>query len=254
VGGRLDGHVAVVTGGAAGIGRATACLLAAEGARVAVADVDEVGGERVARAIADAGGEAHAVPLDVTDEAAVEAAFARIAAELGDVRVLVACAGGSRTDDRPADELTAAVFDATVGRDLRGTVLCAGAAVRSMRAGGRGGAIVTLASYHALGGDSGGHAYVAAKGGVIALTRALAARYGADRIRANTIAPGIVLTDRVRARIADDGVDLDAVARRHPFAVSDPEAIAEVALFLVSPEARTVTGCTVAADGGLSLY
>ncbi|HEU5150267.1 MAG TPA: SDR family NAD(P)-dependent oxidoreductase [Iamia sp.] len=252
--GRLDADVAVVTGGAAGIGRATAGRLAVEGARVAVADVDETGAERVARAIVDAGGTACAIPLDVTDEAAVEAAFARIAAELGDVRVLVACAGGARTDDRPIDELTAAAFDATVARDLRGTALCAGAAVRSMRAGDRGGAIVTFASYHALGGDSGGHAYVAAKGGVIALTRALAARYGTEGIRANVIAPGVVLTDRVRARIAEDDVDLDAVRQRHPFAVAGPEAMAEVALFLASPEARTITGCTVVADGGLSLY
>jgi len=206
---RLADDVAVITGGGAGIGRAIAQLFAAEGARVAVADVDVEAAATVAKSIRETGGQARALPLDVRDAVSVTAVFEEVERLLGPVSVLVNNAGGSRDDDGPV---------------------------------------------HALGGDSPAHAYSAAKGGVIATTRSMAARYAADGIRVNAIAPGIVLTERVTARIERDRTDLTEIRTHHPHAVGSPDDVARIALFLASPDSRLITGSTLAADGGLSLY
>jgi len=250
---RLADEVAVITGGGAGIGRATAELFALHGARVAVADVDAEVAATAAKAIRQAGGDAVLVPLDVRDGRSVTAAFEEVERSLGPVTVLVNCAGGSRDDDSPVHTLTEDAFDATVALDLRGTLLCCRAALGQMRRVGRG-SIVNLVSYHALGGDGPDHAYAAAKGGVISATRSMAARYATDGIRVNAIAPGIVLTDRVAGRIERDRIDLAAVRATHPYAVGVPDDVARIALFLASPDSRMITGSTLAADGGLSLY
>jgi NAD(P)-dependent dehydrogenase (short-subunit alcohol dehydrogenase family) len=245
--------VAVVTGGSAGIGRATAQLLAERGSAVVVADLDERGGAEVIDVIRRAGGRGTFVALDVSDEDAVDKAFSWIDGNVGPTGVLVNCAGGSHREDGPVHALEPGVLDATLAVDLRGTVLCAGAAVLRMRRLGRG-AIVNLSSFHALGGDSPGHAYAAAKGAVISLTRTMAAHYAVDGVRVNAVAPGIVLTQRVRRRIEEDGIDLADVQARHPFAVGEPETIARIVAFLTSDDARMITGCTLPADGGLTLY
>lgn len=250
---RLADDVAVITGGGAGIGRAIAQLFAAEGARVAVADVDVEAAATVAKSIRETGGQARALPLDVRDAVSVTAVFEEVERLLGPVSVLVNNAGGSRDDDGPVHALTEEAIDATIGLDLRGTLLCCRAALGQMRRAGRG-SVINLASYHALGGDSPAHAYSAAKGGVIATTRSMAARYAADGIRVNAIAPGIVLTERVAARIERDRTDLTEIRTHHPHAVGSPDDVARIALFLASPDSRLITGSTLAADGGLSLY
>jgi NAD(P)-dependent dehydrogenase (short-subunit alcohol dehydrogenase family) len=231
--GRLAGRVAVVTGATAGIGRQVAALFTSEGATVAELDLD-------AR-----------VPTDVTDPAQVDAAFERIEQELGPPTVLVNCAGGSRSDDGPVDSLDPATLRATLDLDLGGTVSCVRAAVPRMRRAG-GGSIVNLTSYVAFDGSSRTHAYVAAKGAVASLTRALAGTYGPDGIRVNAVAPGIVLTDRIRARLALGSGTLDEVRSTHPFAVGQPEQVASVVLFLAGDESALLTGCVIHADGGLS--
>jgi NAD(P)-dependent dehydrogenase (short-subunit alcohol dehydrogenase family) len=132
-------------------------------------------------------------------------------------------------------------------------MLTARSAIPRMRRCG-GGSIVNFASYTAVHGSSDSHAYVAAKGGVISLTRALASRYAQDGIRVNAIAPGIVLTERVQRRIDDAGVDLDAIRKTHPHAITDPESIATVALFLASSDSAPITGAIVPADGGLTIF
>ncbi len=252
-GGRVEGRVAVVTGAAAGIGRAVACALAAEGATVVALDVDDDAGANVISSLRAGGARAVFCHTDVRDERAVEAAFDIAEHDAGPVGILVHCAGGSRDDDAPLDALESSAYDAAVDLNLRAAALCGRAALRRMRAHG-GGSIVLLSSYLALGTDSASHAYAAAKGGVIALARAMAARYAADGIRVNVVAPGIVLTDRVRGRIGAGGVDLDAVTARHPGAVGEPADIAAVALFLAGDEARMITGSVIAADGGLSAF
>jgi NAD(P)-dependent dehydrogenase (short-subunit alcohol dehydrogenase family) len=251
--GRLDGAVAVVTGGGAGIGRATAARFAAEGARVVVADLDGEAAATTAKAVGESGGDAAPLTVDVRDAHAVTVAFDEVERTRGPIEVLVNCAGGSLDDDGPLHTLGEEALDATFELDLRGTMLCCRAALGQMRRAGRG-RIVNLASFHALGGDSPVHAYAAAKGGVVALTRSLAARYATDGIRVNAIAPGIVLTDRVRGRIARDGTDLTALRARHPFAVGEPDDVARVALFLAGADSCLVTGATLPADGGLTLW
>src|SRR5262249_55889258 len=126
-----------------------------------------------------------------------------------------------------------------------------------------GGAIVNMSSVAALRGSFAGHVYVAAKGGIIAFTKALAGEYAQDNVRANAICPGLVLTDRVKQRFGDDpdtpaptpqGQVIKAQFKRYPFSVGQPEDIARIALFLASDEARMITGAIIPADGGLSAY
>jgi NAD(P)-dependent dehydrogenase (short-subunit alcohol dehydrogenase family) len=249
--GRFEGRVAVVTGAASGIGRAVAELFASEGAAVALLDLDGDRASRAAGAITASGGAARAVSCDVTDSRQVEAAFDVVEAELGTPSVLVNCAGGSRADDGPIDEIDAATLSATLDLDLGGTVNCVRCAVPRMRRAGSG-SIVNLVSYVALDGSSRTHAYVAAKGAVASLTRAMAGTYGPDGVRVNAVAPGIVLTERVRERLEATQVSLDDVRRGHPFAVGRPEHLAPVVLFLASDDSRLVSGCVLPADGGLS--
>jgi NAD(P)-dependent dehydrogenase (short-subunit alcohol dehydrogenase family) len=122
-----------------------------------------------------------------------------------------------------------------------------------MRAAG-GGSVVVFTSFHALGGEHHAHAYVAAKGALLTLARTMAASYAADGIRVNALAPGIVLTDRVQARVDADGVDLGAVTAHHPGAVGSPDDIARIAAFLASDDARMITGAVIPADGGLTAF
>jgi NAD(P)-dependent dehydrogenase (short-subunit alcohol dehydrogenase family) len=252
--GRLDGKSVFITGAGSGIGRASALRCGAEGATVTIADIDRERAEATAAAVGAAGGEALGLQVDVTDEAAVSEAVGAAVARFGRLTNLVNCAGGSVAED---DE---------INLDLKGTFLTCRTAIPHIAAAG-GGAIVNFTSVVALRGNFKGHVYTAAKGGIIALTQALAGRYWRDSIRANAIAPGVVLTERVRNRFglgpevpSDQAVQaaLDANARlmdhRHPFGVGTPEDIANVVLFLSSDESRMVNGAVIPAEGGADAY
>ncbi len=255
--GRLVDQVAVISGAGAGIARAAALLFAAEGASVVVAEIDETTGARTADDVMSAGGDALFVPTDATEEDSVERLFAEVDRRYGRLTILYNCTGGSITADTIVSELPLDVFERTIAFDLRSCVLCSRAGVARLKASG-GGSIINMSSYFALTGRDKLHAYTAAKGGVVALTRAMAATYAADRIRVNAIAPGVAVTERVASRGHDAWRRMAEAGEgpwgAHPFGVGRPEDIANIALFLASGESRMVTGLTVPADGGRSAY
>jgi len=191
---RLDGAVAVITGGAHGIGRATATALSASGARVVIVDRDEAAAAVLAADIAAGGASATAIPADVSDEAAVEALFAEVARSAGSIDVLVNNAGVAIR--KPAVELPLADWDAVVAVNMTGMFLCARAAARHMIAAGRGGAIVNTASIMGLsgGGLYPNISYQTTKGAVVNMTRALAVEWAPHGIRVNAVAPTYVRT------------------------------------------------------------
>jgi len=264
--GRLAGKVAFITGAGSGIARAASRIFAREGARVVVAEIDEARGERVARAVRDAGGNAVFIRTDVTDPASVENALREARAHFGALNVLFNCAGGSVAEDKAVTDVDLAVWDHTMGLDLKGPFLCCRFGIPHLVEAG-GGTIVNVSSVVALKGTFPGHVYTAAKGGIIAFTRALAGRYWRNNIRANAIAPGLILSERILSR---SGLDPEAPAGgqmeaamsaneklfdpRHPFSAGVPEDIANVALFLASDESRMVNGALIPAEGGLSAY
>lgn len=251
---RLAGKVAVITGGGAGIGRASSRLFAAEGASVVVAEIDAAAGEASAK---EAGPAARFVHTDVTDEASVEAMVREALAAFGRIDVLLNCAGGSVAEDRHVTEVDLAVWERTIALDMKGPFLCCRHVIPVMLAQGSG-SVVNFSSVVALRGNHYAHVYDTAKGGIIAFTRALAGAYSPKGIRANAICPGVILTERVRGRFTEGNAirfgGMDNLGDRYPFGVGPPEDIANVALFLASDESRMVNGAAIPAEGGMSAY
>jgi NAD(P)-dependent dehydrogenase (short-subunit alcohol dehydrogenase family) len=254
---RLAGHVALISGGARGIGRAAAELFAREGARVVIADIDEPAGAKLSGEL----GTALFIRTDVTDEASVQAAVAATEKQFGKLDLLLNCAGGSIGADAPLGKVdVAAVWGKTMQLDLLGTIHCCHHAIPAIvRAGG--GAVVNMSSGAALRGASPAHIYSAAKGGILSLTRALAGTYAKDNVRVNAICAGRILTERILARYGtpDDpkpaeDQQADARVKEYPFWVGTPQDVAGIALFLASEESRMITGAAIPADGGRSAY
>jgi NAD(P)-dependent dehydrogenase (short-subunit alcohol dehydrogenase family) len=257
----MSGRVAVISGGGGGIGHAAALAFAAAGARVAVIELDPARARRTAAAVTEAGGEAVAIAADITDDAHVAEAMRGVIGRFGRLDILHNCAGGTVPEDGPVTEVPLEVFDRTFGLDVRGTFLCCRHAIPAMiRAGG--GAIVNMSSGAALRGASPFHVYTAAKGAILSFTRALAGTYAKHNIRANVIASGRVMTERIirtwgdlsSDRVKNDPQDPVGRLRDYPFWVGEPEHIAATAVFLASDAARMITGATIAADGGRSAY
>lgn len=245
---RLENHVALITGGGSGIGRATALRFAAEGAAIAVFDRHEDAAQSVADEIESSSGRAIVVTGDVTDLSSLERAGAATTSELGAISILVANAAVSQGDNiLTIDEVT---WDRTVDIVLKGVFFSAKAVLPGMIEAGRG-AIVTVSSVNGQTGI-GEEPYSAAKAGVINLTKNLATRYGANGIRANCIAPGTVQTPIWQQRVDRDPTIFDRIARWYPLRrVGQPEDIANAALFLASDEASWISGAVLNVDGGL---
>src|SRR5690606_12238960 len=195
--GRLEGKVALITGGGGGIGRAAALLFAREGAKVVIAEVVREAGEATAAAIREKGGEALFVATDVSRPEQVEAAVRAAVDAYGGLHVLYNNAGGATSKDGKVTEMDLDEFWRTIGVDLFGTFLGCRFAIPVMAEGG-GGSIINTTSIRAMIGTAGADAYTSAKGGVRALTQALALQWAAHGIRVNAIAPGVILTERVR--------------------------------------------------------
>lgn len=258
---RISGAVALITGGGAGIGRAAAALFAKEGAAVVILDRDEASAAAVTAEIRASGGRALALAADVTREDEVAGGVRQAVEAFGPITVLFNCAGGSLAEDDVVSELEPSVWDRTVAVDLTGTFLVCRAVLPHMQAAGRG-SIVNMSSGAALRGAGTAHAYAAAKGGILSLTRALAGRYARDGIRANAICSGRILTDRIIGRYGRPGQpgpfgeaeSADERVSKYPFWMGSPEDIAGIALFLASEESRMITGAAIPADGGRSAY
>ncbi len=261
---RLKNKVAFITGAGAGIGRACAERFATEGASVVIAEIDEDSGRAAEASVRS--DHSMFVQTDVTDEESIAGALAAAEERFGMINVLVNCAGGSIAEDNAVTEVTPQVWDHTINLDLKGPFLCCRLGIPLLEKAG-GGSIVNFTSVVALKGAFGGHVYTAAKGAIISLTQALAGTYWRQNIRANAIAPGIVLSDRVAARLqmnqaasAEQQIahsiaqDNRLVDRRHPFGHGMPEDIASVALFLASDESRMVNAAVIPAEGGASHY
>jgi NAD(P)-dependent dehydrogenase (short-subunit alcohol dehydrogenase family) len=247
------GSVAVVTGGASGIGRATAERLAREGACVAL--VDRADPEEAARAIVSAGGEAWGIRTDVADEGEVRAMVDAVVSRARRVGVLVNAAGIGTPRPVTIDEATMAEWHDLCAVNLTGTFLCCRAVIPIMRGGG-GATIVNIASELGLVGSPRSAMYGATKGAVVQLTRALAVDHAPDHIRVNCVCPGPIDTPLLRrgvARAADPEAKIRAEMNSTLLGrLGRPEEIASVIHFLASDEASFVTGSIVVADGGVT--
>jgi 2-keto-3-deoxy-L-fuconate dehydrogenase len=248
---KLDGKTALVTGAGSGIGRASAVLFAAEGAKVAVVDRDAAGADATAAAIAAAGGVAHAFVADVAVPDAAVPVVAWMSSNWGRLDVLMCAAGfscGGTVETTTLDDWNA-VFAANVG----GTWLWAKAAIPTMRAGG-GGAILTVSSQMALAGGRSNSAYIAAKGALLSLTRTMALDFAPDNIRVNALVPGAIdtpLLARGLARNADPAAAAERSRQRHALGrFGRPEEVARAALFLACDDASFTTGTALSVEGG----
>jgi NAD(P)-dependent dehydrogenase (short-subunit alcohol dehydrogenase family) len=251
--GRLAGKVAVITGAASGMGRATAELFAKEGAAVAVTDVTDDLGKQVVDTITVGGGTARYWSLDVSNEQQVAEVFSAVALAFGGLDVLVNCAGVIGPD-KPTHELDEAEFDALFAVDVKGVFLCTKHAVRHMLQRGKG-SIVNYSSIYGLVGNDEFTAYHVAKGAVTMQTRQDAAVYGRHNIRVNSVHPSTVLTPLVEGIATQYPGGLPAyeqmmTANQSLRRLGRPEDVAYGVLYLASDEADWVTGVTLPIDGG----
>ena len=257
----FDGKVVIITGGALGMGRATALEFAREGASVIIADVNPAAAENAVaactRAAAETGASGHAlfVDGDVSDAAVCRRVITAATERFGGVDVLFNNVGIQPHDSYASvEDTTEALWDRILGVNLKSYFLMAKYAIPHMRP--RGGVIVNNASVQGLQSMKGVPAYAASKGGVLSLTRQLAVEYAAENIRVLAICPGTIDTELVRAGARTDpegeSAALARYGRSHPLGrIGTPTEVANVVLFLASPKASFMTGEYVCVDGGL---
>ncbi|MBK6656916.1 MAG: SDR family oxidoreductase [Proteobacteria bacterium] len=249
--GILVGRAALITGGASGLGRAAAVLLAAEGAQIMIGDIDDAGGQAVVAEIKAQGGRAHYRHCDVTDRADVRRMVAEAGEVMGGLSILMNNAMSNPSDSYGVDER----WDTMLESGLSAYWAAATAAEPLLIASGHG-SIVQIASIAGakMGIEFASEAYCAAKAGIVGLTRKMAKRLGPQGVRVNCIAPGVIKTPRLRY----SGSDEPEFARRSrkvtPLQrLGRAEEVAELVLFLASDRSSFITGQDIAIDGGLSI-
>jgi NAD(P)-dependent dehydrogenase (short-subunit alcohol dehydrogenase family) len=248
---RFDGKVAVVTGGASGIGRASAEILATRGAAVAVLDLPESEGEQFVANLVAKDAKAQFSPVNVTVGAQVDAAIDNVRRSMGRIDILIVSAGIQRygTALTTSEEQWSEVMDI----NLKGAWYAARACLPDMV--GRGGAIVNVASVQSLASQYNVLAYTASKHGLIGITRSMAMDFASSKVRVNAVCPGTVDTPMLRWAISldpDPQSVLEACERMHPLGhIARPEEVGEVVAFLAHENASFVTGAVWTVDGGL---
>lgn len=248
---RMQGKVAIVTGGGGGIGRASVEVLAEEGARIVVAEFNRETGQAAADAVTAAGGEAIFVATDVSEEDQVKTLMDTAIAAYGKIDVLLNNVGGSTLNDGRITEVSNDEFWLKMRVDLFGTWLgCQLALPHMMKA--QSGSIINMTSVNAIIGVKGRNAYACAKGAIVSLTRALAVEYGEYGIRANCIAPGRTLSERVLAR-QGNRKPTDIKDTSHLLGVIEPREIAKTVLYLASEDSSKTTGQMLVVDSGLTI-
>ena len=247
---RYEGRAVLVTGGGSGIGEACCLRLASEGAKVGVLDIEAAKAEQVAARIRGQGGEAIAIQLDVSDPAAVEAAVARVVAELGPLRLGVNNAGIGGGPRVPPEQMALEQWDRTLAVNLSGVFYCMRAEHPHLVAAG-GGAIVNTASIHAVTASPTSAAYTTAKHGVMGLTKVAALAWGKQGIRVNAVGPGFTPTPLTAAATPDYKAAFLANMALDYF--PEAEDIAAAVAFLGSDEAKATAGALYLVDGGFTI-
>jgi NAD(P)-dependent dehydrogenase (short-subunit alcohol dehydrogenase family) len=248
---RMKNKVVIVTGGGAGIGRASVELLAREGAKVVIAEYNEETGRAAHESVVSAGGEAIFVRTDVSNEQEMQSLVDIAIRTYGKIDVLHNNVGGSTLNDGPITKVSNDEFWLKMRVDVFGTWLGCRLAIPHMIANG-GGSIINMTSVNAIIGVKGRNAYATAKGAVSSLTRALAVEYGEYGIRVNCIAPGRTLTERVMAR-QGNRKPTDLKDSSHLLGLIEPAEVARTVLYLATEDSSKTTGQMIVVDSGLTI-
>ncbi len=249
----LVGKVAMITGGGQGLGQACANLLARDGAKVVIADINPATGEAAAELIRASGGEASFVQGDIAREAEVAAMVAHAVETFGGLDCAINSAVLPLGQRVPLDQIETADWERGMAVNFTGVFLGMKYQIRAMQARG-GGSIVNIGSGNEHTGEKGLSWYLAAKQGIYGMTKCAALDYGAEGIRVNAVAPGPMWTPLLRENAALNPGHLDKHVARVPLhRICEPEEVAEAAVWLCSPAASYVTGVTLSADGGYVL-
>lgn len=249
----LKGKIVAIVGAATGIGKATAVRLAEEGAHLVLGDINVAGIEDVARQINTAGGKAAAIRCDISDDGSVKALVDYAVQTFGRLDCMHANAADLSVvlSDTDAVTVPLEVFDRTIAANLRGHLLCTRHAVPELLKAG-GGAIVYTSSAAAFAGEPERVSYAVSKSGINALMRHVASRWGKEGIRANAVAPGLVLTDTTRAGMPEAAQEMVIAMGRSP-RLGKPEDIAAMVALLFSDDGEWINGQVVGVDGGVTM-